>query len=351
MAMEGQMSRISAIASGEAIKREEVQNVITDYKKMFDESKGGSVETRNANYTALVNSFYNMATQFYEYGWGQSFHFAPQHNWETFSASIARLEMLMAHKLELKPGMTALDLGCGIGGPGRTMARFSQANIVGLNNNDYQLSRAKLISAEHGLGHLCSYFKADWMNMPVEANTYDAAFHFEALEHSPDRYLNFKEIFRVLKPGALFGGLDWVITDKYDENDPEHVRLKKSVELGNGVANLIKPDEVIDAMKRAGFEIVEHKDMGIVNHDYEKPWYSSLEGNYTTFSGFKHTPVGFMITHKMVWLMESLKIAPKGTYECHQLLVDVAFDLVKAGRLGIFTPSYFYLARKPKSSK
>jgi len=243
--------------------------------------------------------------------------------------------------------MTALDLGCGIGGPGRVMARFSQANIVGLNNNDYQLSRAKLLTAEQGLSHLCSYFKADWMKMPVEDNTYDAAFHFEALEHSPDRYLNFKEIFRVLKPGCLFGGLDWVVTDKYDENDPEHVRLKKSIEVGNGVANLIKPSEVMDAMKRAGFEIIEQQDFGLHNPDFDIPWYGSLEGSYLSFNGFKHTPLGFMITHKMVWLLESLKIAPKGTYECHQILVDVAFDLVKAGKLGIFSPSYFYLARKP----
>src|SRR4051812_41276650 len=68
-----------------------------------------------------------------------------------------RHEMLLAHKLELKPGMIALDMGCGIGGPGRVMARFSEAKIIGLNNNDYQLGRAKALTAEQGLGHLCTY--------------------------------------------------------------------------------------------------------------------------------------------------------------------------------------------------
>jgi len=347
--MEGQLSRVTAIATSEAINKADVQNVVTDYKKLFDENQGGSVELRNEKYTSMVNDFYNMVTQFYEFGWGQSFHFAPRHKWETFAASIARHEMLLAHKLELKPGMVALDMGCGIGGPGRVMARFSEANIIGLNNNDYQLQRAKTLTAEQGLNHLCSYMKADWMHMPTADNTYDAIFHVEALEHSPDRVASFTEIYRVLKPGCLFGGYDWVVTDKYDPNNPEHVRLKKGIKLGNGLPDLQRPGDVIDAMKQAGFQIVEQRDYGIcVNDKYDIPWYDSLEGKYWSLASFRHTPLGMWCTDKMVWIMESLRIAPKGTHEIHNLLISVSKDLVEAGRLGIFSPTYFYLARKPK---
>jgi sterol 24-C-methyltransferase len=349
MAMEGQLSRVTAISTSEAIRKEDVQSVVTDYKKLFDENQGGSVAVRNENYTSMVNDFYNMVTQFYEFGWGQSFHFAPRHKWESFPASIARHEMLLAHKLGLKPGMVALDMGCGIGGPGRVMARFSEAKIVGLNNNDYQLTRCKKLTTEQGLSHLCSYFKADWMHMPTEDNTYDAIFHVEALEHSPDRVASFTEIYRVLKPGALFGGYDWVVTDKYDANNPEHVRLKKGIELGNGLPDLQRPEDILDAMKTAGFEIIETKDYGIcTNPDTEIPWYDSLEGKYWSLTGFRHTPLGMWLTDKMVWAMESCKIAPKGTHEIHGLLFAVAKDLVAGGKLGIFSPTYFYLARKPK---
>jgi len=345
--MEGEIGRVTAIARGEAFKKGDVQNVVTNYKKLFDEDSGGSVQVRNENYTTMVNDFYNMVTEFYEFGWGQSFHFAPRHKWETFAASIARHEMLLAHKLELKPEMVSLDMGCGIGGPGRVMARFSQSKVVGLNNNDYQLERAKKLTIEQGLGHLCSYIKADWMNMPVEDNTYDAIFHVEALEHSPDRFSNFTEIYRILKPGSLFGGYDWVITDKYDPNNPEHVSLKKGIELGNGLPDLIKPGEILDAMKRAGFEVLETRDYGLTNTDYEIPWYDSLDGRYWSIASFKHTPLGMWLTNKMVWTLETLKIAPKGTLEIHHLLVTVATQLVRAGKLGIFSPTYFYLARKP----
>lgn len=34
-----------------------------------------------------------------------------------------------------------LDVGCGIGGPMREIALFSGASVMGVNNNDYQITR------------------------------------------------------------------------------------------------------------------------------------------------------------------------------------------------------------------
>ena len=44
----------------------------------------------------------------------------------------------MAMKLGIKPGEVVLDVGCGVGGPAREIALFTDSNVVGLNNNDYQ---------------------------------------------------------------------------------------------------------------------------------------------------------------------------------------------------------------------
>jgi len=62
--------------------------------------KGGSVQVRQEKYMDMVNDFYNMVTDIYEFGWGHSFHFGPRHKWESFEASIARSEMWIAHKLQ-----------------------------------------------------------------------------------------------------------------------------------------------------------------------------------------------------------------------------------------------------------
>lgn len=66
-----------------------------------------------------------------------------------------------------------------------------------------------------------------------------------------------QEIKRLLKPGQLFGGYEWIITDKYDENDPEHVKIKKGIEVGNGLPDLEKPSHIVDSLKKAGFEVLE----------------------------------------------------------------------------------------------
>jgi sterol 24-C-methyltransferase len=37
----------------------------------------------------------------------------------------------------------------------------------------------------------------------------------------------YSELFRVLKPGGLYATYEWVVTESYDENDADHVKIKK----------------------------------------------------------------------------------------------------------------------------
>ena len=71
----------------------------------------------------------------------------------TFKQCISRHEDYLALKLNLKPGMVCLDVGCGVGGPQREIARFSQAHVVGLNNNEYQVERCNYLAQRYGLSN------------------------------------------------------------------------------------------------------------------------------------------------------------------------------------------------------
>ena len=47
----------------------------------------------------LTNNYYDRSTEFYEYGWGEKFHFAQLSPLESFKESLARHERFLALKL------------------------------------------------------------------------------------------------------------------------------------------------------------------------------------------------------------------------------------------------------------
>jgi sterol 24-C-methyltransferase len=78
--------------------------------------------------------------------------------------------------MRLRPGMRVLDVGCGVGGPAREIARFSDANIVGVNINEFQLDRARRYAKDAGLENQVQFVKGDFMRLSevFGENTFDA---------------------------------------------------------------------------------------------------------------------------------------------------------------------------------
>ena len=124
--------------SNDAVRKE-----ISSYNSLFEDST--TVDERKSQYKTLVTSYYSLSTDFYEYGWGRSFHFANRYHGETLAESLQRHESYLALKMQLKPGDKVLDIGCGVGGPLRRIASLTGAHITGLNISPYQIQRAKTI--------------------------------------------------------------------------------------------------------------------------------------------------------------------------------------------------------------
>jgi len=66
------------------------------------------VERRRKDAQAVVNAYYDLATDFYEYGWGDAFHFAVMKPEESREHSFAKHEYYLGMKLGLKTGDTVL---------------------------------------------------------------------------------------------------------------------------------------------------------------------------------------------------------------------------------------------------
>ena len=324
----------------------DIRRAVDTYRGFHDETRGGDVDARKSGYETMVKGYYDLATDFFEYGWGDSFHFAPRYHGETFLESIRRHQHFLALRLGLKPGQHALDVGCGVGGPMRSVARFSGCRVMGINNNAYQVEKVKKQNEEARLSGQCDVTLGNFMEMPFEDASFDAAYAFEATCHAPDKGALFEEIFRVLKPGGSFAAYEWCLTDRYDGTDAEHRRIKKGIEEGDGLPDIWTIPGTEDCLRNAGFEIVQSEDRAH-SADPETPWHLPITGREKSWTGVRRTPVGRRLTWAAIRVMEAAGIAPKGTMEASQFLHAGADALVEGGDSGIFTPMFFFVAKKP----
>jgi cyclopropane fatty-acyl-phospholipid synthase-like methyltransferase len=108
------------------------------------------------------------------------------------------------------------------------MIKFTGANIVGLNNNDYQIERSLKYAKKEGIADKWSAVKGDFMQMSFPENSFDAVYAIEATVHAPSLQGVYEQIFKVLKPGGVFGVYEWLMTDNYD-NDSELPVLPKPI--------------------------------------------------------------------------------------------------------------------------
>ena len=333
--------------SAKGMTNTDVAAVLRNYVSLFDESIGGDLETRKQAYQLVVNHYYDLVTDFYQFGWGDAFHFAPRHQAESLKASLARCERFFATELQLKPGSSVLDIGCGVGGPLCEIAQFSGANVTGINNNAYQVSKVKQKLARFGLDRQCSVIKGDFMKIPRDANTFDAAYTLEATPHAPDKIGVYREIYRVLKPGGLFVGDEWCVTESYNPENKNHVCLKSGIEVGNALPELATINEVVQSLKTVGFEIITTRDVA-ADSDPDMPWYRALLGLDLNLMSIPRTRVGRKLTNMVTRIFESIGVLPQGTNAISTLLNHAADDLVAAGIAGIFTPLFYFKVRKPE---
>jgi len=190
--------------------------------------------------------------------------------------------------------------------------------------------------------------------MSFADNTFDAIYAIEATVHAPTLEGIYSEIFRVLKPGGVFGVYEWLMTDQYDNDDLHHRAIRLGIEQGDGISNMCKVSEALAAIDAAGFEMLMHKDLA--GGDDALPWYWPLSGELRyiqsvgdIFSIVRMTRWGRTIMHNLAGVMEKVGLVPVGTKKTADSLAHAADCLVAGGREHLFTPMYLIVARKPSN--
>ncbi|KAJ5894714.1 hypothetical protein N7495_006405 [Penicillium taxi] len=310
-------------------------------------------EARKSEYATLTRHYYNLATDFYENGWGTSFHFCRFAYGEPFLQAIARHEHYLAFQTGITSKMKVLDVGCGVGGPGRAIVNLTDAHVTGLNNNDYQIERAKSYAEKQGLSHKMDFVKGDFMQMKFPENSFDAVYAIEATVHAPDLAGVYSEIFRVLKPGGKFGVYEWLMTDEYDNDDAEHRRIRLGIEQGNGISNMVKISDGLAALHQAGFDVLHHEDLA--DRPDTVPWYYPIAGSFQHMGSLwdlltiaRMTWWGRGLAHRFVGAAENIGLFPRGSQKTADSLALGADSLVEGAEKKLFTPMYLMVGRKPE---
>lgn len=190
------------------------------------------------------------------------------------------------------------------------------------------------------------------MQMDFEPESFDAVYAIEATVHAPVLEGVYGEIYKVLKPGGVFGVYEWVMTDAYDEENQKHREIAYGIEVGDGIPKMYSRAVAEQAFKNVGFEVEYERDLASVGDDI--PWYYPLAGEWRhvqslgdLWSVFRTSKVGRRVTTEAVGLMEKVGFAPKGSRQVTIALEDAAVNLVEGGKQKLFTPMMLYVLRKP----
>jgi MPBQ/MSBQ methyltransferase len=116
-------------------------------------------------------------------------------------------EMVRWGRLDrLPPGTTVLDVGCGIGGSSRILARDYGFHGTGITISPQQVRRAQELTPP---GVSAQFQVDDALALSFQDASFDVVWSIEAGPHMPDKAQFARELLRVLKPGGILVVADW----------------------------------------------------------------------------------------------------------------------------------------------
>lgn len=114
----------------------------------------------------------------------------------------ATLEMI--ERAQFNRGEHILDVGCGVGGPSRWLAKLSGCRITGLDVTQEFCQVATLLAKRLGIENQVQYHHGSALDMPFDADSFDGVWMQHVNMNIENKSGLFREIHRVLKSGGKF---------------------------------------------------------------------------------------------------------------------------------------------------
>ncbi len=123
----------------------------------------------------------------------------------------------------LPSGSKVLDVGCGIGGSARILAKDYGFDVLGISISPAQVQRATELTPE---SLSCRFDVMDALDLKLNDQQFDAVWSVEAGPHMPDKQRYADELLRVLKPRGRLAVADW---NRRDPSDGDMNRTERWV--------------------------------------------------------------------------------------------------------------------------
>lgn len=153
----------------------------------------------------------------------------------------------------IKPGDTVVDLGSGAGNDcfvARAEAGES-GRVVGIDFAPNMLAKARANARRRGFTNV-EFIEGDIERMPLPDGTADVVVSNCVLNLLPRKDRIFREIYRVLKPGAHFCVSDVVLNGTFPKAFTDNAAL-----YAGCIASAIRREEYLDEIRKAGFTDIQ----------------------------------------------------------------------------------------------
>lgn len=157
-------------------------------------------------------------------------------------------------QLGLQPGMCVLDIGCGLGGVTRYLAKEHGSRATGIDLTPEYIEIARELNKRTGLSDRMEMVTGSALDLPFADGSFDAAVTLHVAMNIADRARMYAEAYRVLKPGSLFAMYD------VTKGPAEGLRFPVPWAETEATSFVVTPAEMRRLVEAAGFEIVHEED-------------------------------------------------------------------------------------------